>query len=324
MSVHSMRYMPMIRNINFHEVKHVGWFNEITGRLGSQYSFVSADDVKPGSGEYSRGKSCHLTFDDGDISFYEIIFPVLKKKSIPATLFVSPRICSERSNFWFQEVASFSPERVRKVISELTGIIPEKIKNSRVDSIMKTMRLEMIREIIVKCRDGLQYSNIPFRNINTEQLIEIDRSGLVTIGAHTLNHPILKNEDDETSFNEIRESIDELAVILGHEVKYFAYPNGIPGLDFSGREKNILLKCGIRLAFKNESMDLISDNDPMAIPRIAITDGETFGHINFKLHLPELWYSMKKLNPRSEYRERSRLSKAFPVRDKRNAKAIHY
>ena len=33
--------------------------------------------------------------------------------------------------------------------------------------------------------------------MSIEQLKEIDRDGLVTIGAHTMNHPILANENDE-------------------------------------------------------------------------------------------------------------------------------
>lgn len=290
-------------------VKNSRWFEDTIFRLKGQYNIVRAEDLLQfQSGQKTREKNCQLTFDDGDISFYKIIFPVLKKHRIPATLFVSPKICRERSNFWFQEIEVFKPQDVRKIISLVTGILPEKIQQSRIDTILKTMRLDLIREILDECRKKFPHSPLPFQNINFSQLREIDSSGLITIGAHTLNHPILYNEDAETSYLEIKKSIDELAEMLNHKIRFFAYPNGIPGMDFSGREKSYLSQCGISLAFKNESEDILEDYDPMSISRIAVSEGESIRRINFKLHSPGLWYSLKKMNPAGEYRERQRLS----------------
>ena len=42
--------------------------------------------------------SCHITVDDGWLSTYRIIFPVIKKYNIPITIFVSPHISQTGEN----------------------------------------------------------------------------------------------------------------------------------------------------------------------------------------------------------------------------------
>ncbi len=75
----------------------------------------------------------------------------------------------------------------------------------------------------------------------------------MAVGAHTMNHPILKNEDDASSKFEIEASVGDLSTLLGSRVTTFAYPNGIPGMDFGEREVKLLGASGIRLAFTTEA-----------------------------------------------------------------------
>lgn len=72
--------------------------------------------------------------------------------------------------------------------------------------------------------------------MTAEQIRQIDREGLVDIGAHTLTHPILANETDLRAEEEICSSITRLEAMLGHPVLTFAYPNGVPGVNFGARE----------------------------------------------------------------------------------------
>jgi len=76
--------------------------------------------------------------------------------------------------------------------------------------------------------------------MSESELKEAYDSGLVAVGAPTQNHPILANETEQTSRYEIQSSILELSDMLGTQVKYFAYPNGIPSLDFGEREIDVL------------------------------------------------------------------------------------
>jgi peptidoglycan/xylan/chitin deacetylase (PgdA/CDA1 family) len=132
---------------------------------------------------------------------------------------------------------------------------------------LKTLRLEIIREIIRSYQEETNTPARPFMNLTVDQLQEIKSTDLVDIGAHTLNHPILSNESDETATREISKSIDDLGDILNRETKYFAYPNGRYGVDFGMREIAFLKKKRIRLAFSEEKGVISADNHPLCIPR---------------------------------------------------------
>ena len=109
----------MNKVINFHDVRSIVWFEKTLNILNNKFNLVSIKEIE---NFYYSGKilknSCHLTVDDGDKTFYNIIYPVLKKMNIPATLFVSPKICSDLSNFWFQEIRVIDPDKMKRIISE--------------------------------------------------------------------------------------------------------------------------------------------------------------------------------------------------------------
>ena len=60
--------------------------------------------------------------------------------------------------------------------------------------------------------------------LSKEQLIEIDRDPLCTIGAHTLTHPMLRNVDNIKE--ELVKSKALLEEIVDHTVDFMAYPYG--------------------------------------------------------------------------------------------------
>jgi peptidoglycan/xylan/chitin deacetylase (PgdA/CDA1 family) len=303
----------MNRTLNFHQVKNGRWFDNVICWLKSRYTVTSADFLEGKSGKSVPGNTCQLTFDDGDISFYNIILPVLRKHKIPATLFVSPKICRDRSNYWFQEINAFDRFGLKKAISSITGIPLASLVKVSAESVLKSMPVHSITEVIHESRRTLPYSLIPFQNINILQLKEIDSSGLVTIGAHTMNHPILKNESDDQSNYEIARSVSLLSEILDHEIRYFAYPNGIPDIDYTEREKKYLAGSGTILCFKNEAATS-GINDLLTLPRIAISNNESNLLIDLKLKIGGIWNTLKKMNPEGEYSERKKSSRLMKLK----------
>lgn len=207
--------------------------------------------------------ACHLTFDDGDITFYKIVLPVIKKYNIPVSLYVSPLIASEEKNFWFQEIKGYNANELEKIIRKVTNQSIENISSVEIKEHLKTLRIEVIAEIIKRYQYETHTSAKPPMNMNVNQLIEVKSTGLVDIGAHTLNHPILTNETDEIAFNEIITSIDLLNDILNCDIRYFVYPNG----NYSDREINILKNKGIKLAFTTERGKITHSNNPLSVPR---------------------------------------------------------
>jgi len=62
--------------------------------------------------------------------------------------------------------------------------------------------------------------------MNWGHLKELDKTGLVTIGSHTLNHIALASASEEKIKEEVLKSKEILESELGHKVEYFCYPYG--------------------------------------------------------------------------------------------------
>ena len=283
----------MNKAINFHGISNASWFEDILIILKSKYTMISIDELED---MYYNDKkitnSCHLTFDDGDISFYKLVYPILKKHNVPATIFVSPTIIKEQKNFWFQEIAGYDHQEVKKIICEVLDIRLAVLNSYSLNAIIKCLKIEQIWAILEAYQKRFNIAPKEPCNIGIDQLIEIDSYGLVKIGAHTLNHPILANENDEKSSSEITDSIKGLQEILGHEIKYFAYPNGFPIIDFGHREINFLKENNCKIAFSCEPGSFSILNNPLSIDRIGFSHGSLF-FVRTKLILGGYWDSVR-------------------------------
>jgi peptidoglycan/xylan/chitin deacetylase (PgdA/CDA1 family) len=250
---------------------------------------------------------CHITFDDGDRTFYTSAYPVLQKYHVPATIFVSPKIILNQENFWFQEVLDYDKNEMRNILSKELSQPLEKLKTINFMNILKCLTIFQINKIIMIYRKETNTPPKPFQNMNLTQILEVEKSGLIKVGAHTLNHPILKNESDEVCYKEISESIIELQKILGHNVRYFAYPNGIPNYDFGNREIDILNKNNIAIAVSTESKFISKRDSKLAFPRLGLSYG-SMRFVKIKLMLGANWERIKLFLLRTDSKERKLLA----------------
>ena len=280
-----------IKVINFHEVYDVKWFEDIIIYLKNNKKIISCDDLYSHLDNQVKLKESYLlTVDDGHKSFYDNIFPVIKKHKVPIALFASPKICKEKENFWWQEIENFDNTLFKKIFSDIINIPGTVLNEMGVISIIKSIKIEEVLEAISRYQKIAKVNNKPFQNMTVDNLLELKKTGLVTIGAHTMNHPILHNEDNDVSKYEIEESINELSNILNEEIKYFAYPNGIPKIDYSDREMKYVKSKGIKISFSTKFKKVTRADNLMEIPRGEISNGK----FNFKnkLFLWEYWNSL--------------------------------
>jgi peptidoglycan/xylan/chitin deacetylase (PgdA/CDA1 family) len=302
----------MNKILNFHLVNDGVWFENLVCYLKSKYKFIPLEILY----EFYQGRVelknvCHITVDDGNKAFYNVIFPVLKKHKVPASIYISPKICMEETNYWFQEIDGCNQLELKRIIADMTGIPLKYLVKYNSESILKTMRINQIIETIKRYRKMTKTPKKSFQNMSINNIREVYQSGLVKIGAHTMNHPVLKNEDDATSRYEINESINELSNLLHQEIKHFSYPNGTPGLDFSEREKIYLIKSGIQLVFSTESKNFLPYDDRTCIPRFGISNGENMSFFKTKMYLGSNWETITRLKPTGEYKQRQNLIRIF-------------
>ena len=303
--------MKVLQNtiINFHKIYDKEWMESVLLFLINIYNIVSLQDIE--SYYYHKKplhNCCHITFDDGDRSFYTIVYPLIKKFQLPVSIYVSPKIVKTGENFWFQEIRNYNKEVLRTIINNKYPYLKSINPKIPISAIFKSLQLTQIWEIIDEYRSIMKIDSEKRMNMSVDELKEVYDSGLVEIGAHTQNHPILANETETTAQYEIQSSILELNAILGVQVSSFAYPNGIPQIDFGKREMNFLKAMNIKLALSTENKSFSIKDNPLNIPRNGISKGNK-SFLFMKLLIGSKWDIVKKLclgKQEDDYREEIR------------------
>lgn len=92
------------------------------------------------------------------------------------------------------------------------------------------------------------------------------------VGAHTVTHPILRRLDDRAADAEIVRSKAELEEILGEPVQVFAYPNGVPGVDYGAEHVAMVRNCGFTAAVSTAWGAASMRSDRFQLPRFTPWD----------------------------------------------------
>lgn len=296
----------------FHEINNFSIFKKTISLISKNYKFMNLVDFI----NSNEKNICHITFDDGHYSF-EKAFEILKEKKIPSTLFISVDKIVNKKNFWFQDIDYLREKLNDKFNQEFDNffLLKKNNKSFKFYDYLKFCRIEKIDQFINLLIKKYNIK-VPLFNISLEKLNELSKENLLEIGAHTVNHPILLNEENEKSELEIANSIINLSNFLNKQIISFAYPNGIKKLDYDNREKNILKKYGIKYAFTmNLNNFNIDEHDLFEIPRIS------FGNNYFKniilFLFPHLYNRLSKTNlpfiKKSEITRRLMLNKTFKI-----------
>ena len=295
--------------INIHEVNDAVWFERFILSLKKEFRFAAFSDLISGqTSKTSLENLCHITVDDGDKTYYNVIFPVLKKYNIQSTVFLSPDILMNHGNFWFQEIVDYNEEYMLRIIADVKNSKISDLKNFPMVHILKCLSVDTVWEIIVRYRQKHNREKKARLNMNIGELKEIYRTGLITCGAHTMRHPILANEGESISRQEITDSIIGLSDILEEKIDCFAYPNGEPDLDYGEREISILRDTDCKYAFSTKPGNFGSDSCLYSIPRFGSSTGDSKKYLKLKILSGSLWGRIMRIKPGNEFANRKSIS----------------
>ena len=203
-----------------------------------------------------------LTFDDGYKNNYEVVFPLLKKYQVPATIFVTTGFVDQTHFLWtdhleFMFTQSECADTIclqggtlvlrmgnEKEKRETLYLVKEKLKNYKDED-----RLELLKDIELKLGANYEWDQIPqeLMPLSWDEIREMKNSGLVEIGSHTVTHPILSKCSCEKQFYELSTSKNRIFDELGDDCTIFAYPNG-RHIDYTQDTIRILKECGYKIA----------------------------------------------------------------------------
>jgi peptidoglycan/xylan/chitin deacetylase (PgdA/CDA1 family) len=252
----------------------------LVGRLG--FEVIPLDDV-PDRLARPRGKPfVALTFDDGYRDNVEFALPILRRHGSPWTMFVTTEYASGTGRLWWlelEEVVRLS-DRISVVVDgarrELrAGDAAE--KHAAFAAAYRELRAgpePRLREVIAGwCREAEIDTDALVRRLclGWDEIRALSHEPGVTIGAHTLSHPMLAKHDDATARREILESRAIIAERTGRPVRHFAYPVGDPG-SAGPREFRIAQEAGFATAVTTRPGHLFASHaeHPTALPRVSV------------------------------------------------------
>jgi peptidoglycan/xylan/chitin deacetylase (PgdA/CDA1 family) len=214
--------------------------------IGRSFKFVSLDEIGEhiASGEPFPQRVAAITFDDGYRDVYEHAFPVLKRKGIPAAVFVVTSLVGQP--FWqihdrlyrlvAKAYATWDDPRTRflGLLGDLNlpaaDLLGSRGTTNGPLTTVSALLPGLSQPDMCRLLDGLE-ANVgngfgPAPQTLTWPLLDEMRRGGFTIGSHTETHVSLPAEPPETIARELAGSKAELESRLGEPCVHFAYPGG--------------------------------------------------------------------------------------------------
>ena len=217
-------------------------FSEQLDYLAEHYRIVTLSEL---AGYLTRGRPVPpglavITIDDGYRDCYDIAFPILRERKIPATTFVVTDFVDQATWLWTDKVrylTASAPGSLLETTIEhhslriaLDGRYSRLKGAERVNTELKLISDEAKDDAICGIAESLDVKipDVPpaeYLPLTWEQIREMDSSG-IEVGSHTVTHPILTRISAGRLRNELRESRARLEGVLGHKVELLGYPNG--------------------------------------------------------------------------------------------------
>ncbi len=245
------------------------------------YDFISLDmlPIWLEKNRSTKKKFVIFTFDDGYKDNLYFAYPVFKKHNIPFTIYVTTSLPDNKAIIWWYILEDLILKNKKIKYSFSSGSINVKCQNIKA----KEKTFLRIRKLIKSLHDTNMEAeladffttfgfNIIEQSSNMalswDEVAELAKDPLVTIGSHTLNHYNLKGLTEEQSLHEILEAKKLLESKLNIKVNHFSYPFG----EFGPREIDLVKKCNYLTATTTENANIFFNHldHLFALPRIAI------------------------------------------------------
>lgn len=261
---HLDRTLTLVRELGFAIVP----LGEVPGRL------AAGRDGEP---------FCVLTFDDGYRDNRDHALPVLRRHDAPWTLFVTADYASGHGRLWWLELEEVVRRRDTLSVPaeggparELPARTPEEKATAfaAAYSALRSGPEDVLRDTIAGwCAElGIDVTELVRENcMGWDELAVLARDPALTIGAHTLTHPMLAKHDEGRAWLEIEGGRAAIAEKLGVAPRHVSYPVGDP-TSAGPREFRLAVQAGYETAVTTRPGHLFPEHARHlhALPRVSV------------------------------------------------------
>jgi peptidoglycan/xylan/chitin deacetylase (PgdA/CDA1 family) len=253
--------------------------------LKRRYRIISPEDFRAfvEQGTALPPRAVLITCDDGLLNTLTDMLPLLRDEGVSCLFFVTAVSCGDKPGMlWYEEL--YHLMRIEPLNEQESQLLPEETASSSPESfqsewwviVRRASRLNLGARTdwmaLLRRRRGPATairSERRWRLLDGTELKRLAESGM-SIGAHTISHPVLSLCSDEESRHEIQTSKANIERVLGRTVWAFAYPYG----DFSTmgeREVRLAKESGFSCAFLNIPNGPIDRANPFMLSRTHVT-----------------------------------------------------
>lgn len=245
---------------------------------------ISLDEMhqRMQKGNFRRRFAC-LTFDDGYRDNKTYAYPILRAHDVPFAIYVPTSFIARTGEPWWLALEAVIAGR-DEVTVEIAGERKTYIcrstdeKNATFSAIYWSLRAlptdDDIRSVMraLSAQHGIDMTSFCQALCMTwSELAQIALDPLVTIGAHTVNHPMLAKTPLDTAREEMQTGRAAIAKHLGKLPAHFSFPFGDP-TSAGQREFALATELGFRTAVTTRPGVLFPEHRQhmTALPRISI------------------------------------------------------
>jgi len=269
-------------------------FEEQMRELRSNYHCVALPDAVAAleAGELRRG-TVTVTFDDGYRDNLLVALPILERYEIPATICITTGLVDRSAVLWWDELefilrhsASLQIDwQGERHVFRLHTPRDQASAFRTISQWLKQQAPDAQRRMLAQLRAQTDAVFSYDQDVLTwDEVRELDRHPLITLAAHTVNHPALAAIDAAAVRREMAQSRARLEQELGHPVPYFAYPYGSEA-EAAQREFELCAAALFRFAVTTRPAHWHPDHRAhlFALPRIMVEYHDTLEDFRFKL-----------------------------------------
>ena len=214
-----------------------------------------ADVLNPPTGSLARPDRVRfcLTLDDDEPSHAHQALPVLQALGIPATFFVCGRTLHRlEAPWWILLEAQIA--RVGLAATAASLGVAARTAVELAAACEGTPLVNVIDRTFAASKSSL---------LSRENIAFLAAAPGITIGFHTMAHPVLTQLDDAAVAQALREGRDDLAVAAGVPINQFAYPHGRT----DSRIARLVADAGFSVACRSGNRPVGASSDPFLLGR---------------------------------------------------------
>jgi peptidoglycan/xylan/chitin deacetylase (PgdA/CDA1 family) len=248
------------------------------------YDIVSLDEAHRRLVEQDfKTRFVSFTLDDGYADNFQHAFPVFRKHQVPFTIYVCTGLLDGRVDLWWQDLEDIiaREDSIRVTLdggSQEFDTATDAAKHQAYEHVywsLRRMPLEDQLRVVAELKSSFPSearSPDPTRDcLSWDMIQEMLQSGLLTLGAHTVNHYALSKLSEDEIVDEIRSSTDLIEQQTGSRPRHFAYPFG-DAQSAAAREFGIADELGFATSVTTRKGVIYPEHAPhlSALPRISL------------------------------------------------------